>query len=176
MKRRPSNELQWKPARCEHQCQQQWTEIATDEYIQIMCCVLFLLCCFCCEECCFCFFFHWFCPTWCITFCITYYWIACTNAGDFPPLGSYTSYAQRSSININYISIKYKLYQNRWHHKTCFALAEEDGERARTPRGATCQALRTQAWRTPMKGMHKAIATKGLLTSKWLLSFNSFLT
>ena len=37
---------------------QQWAEMATDEYIQIMCCVLFLLCCFCCEEWCFCFFFH----------------------------------------------------------------------------------------------------------------------
>ena len=41
-------------ARCEHQ---QLTEMAADDYIQIMCCVLFLLCCFCCEECCFCFFF-----------------------------------------------------------------------------------------------------------------------
>ena len=41
-------------ARCEHQ---QLTEMATDDYIQIMCSVLFLLCCFCCEDCCFCFFF-----------------------------------------------------------------------------------------------------------------------
>ena len=46
--------------RCEHQCKQQWTEMATDEYIQIMRCVLFLLRCFCCEECCFCFFFTGF--------------------------------------------------------------------------------------------------------------------
>ena len=45
--------------RCEHQCKQQWTELATDEYIIIMCCVLFPLCSFCSEECCFCFFFHW---------------------------------------------------------------------------------------------------------------------
>ena len=30
--------------RCEHQCKQQWTEMATDEYIQIMCCTLHCSC------------------------------------------------------------------------------------------------------------------------------------
>ena len=56
--------------------------------------------------------------------------------------------------------------KNKWHYKTCLALAEHmaiEQELHCNSRGATYQALRTQAWRTPIKGMDKAIATNPYL-------------
>ena len=88
--------------RCEHQCKQQWTEIATDEYIQIMCCVFFLLCCFCSEECCFCFFLFTvlFSPQ--VKSCFTHF---CQILFHTLLTCMHQSYSSRSTISIHYISI-----------------------------------------------------------------------
>ena len=146
-------------------------------YTVILCCVLFLLCCFCCEECCFCFFFRsMISHTSPIGSHTTDLMSACTSLGVI----SHMSYSRRTKHH------KHKLYQHLYSYNRTSGIIRHalllrnkgaiEQELHCNSRGATYQALRTQAWQTPIKGMHKAIAKKALLTSKLLLSFTSFLT
>ena len=114
--------------------------------------------------------------------CFTYYWLACSSLAVI----SHLSYSSRSTINIHYNSICIHIFEKKAgiiRH----ALLKRNGtvNEKKThcnARGATYQALRTQAWQIPIKGMHKSIANcksqviySRKKANKWLLSLADLL-